>query len=609
MKEEFLDSPLLLSPVKIYNYTQLIASLKKKQQKLSKYRISIQPTSLRDFLRPKYSGFNVNDVVDGFLHNKLRCRQKEYEKTANKSFLLDLKKHMKELRRENDFFIVGSTKVCGKVGDLEAVFDKDPMSAELQEQIVGLTHEGVERKHGYFSDPMLLDVYMFLNSLKPSEDFEQEIEFLGAEYVKYMERFLKENADKIRTPLRRIEDKVTAFVKLRYNRNEYNLEMYEGRYLFAELYTLLRCGLTGSVEELLDHFHIFFEHISYKFKTQFRGWLATRSRPTVPIKVGASDDLFKVFLLGLQDGLNKRADGYVIGSIEDFIWIQLMGLKECGSVAGVLELFKNYRSPKGLLLAYIMTKNYDKAMEQVFKGDFPIVPSYFIMRSLCPRCSNRKVFTDFVFLAAARFSSTQRKVELLDTLRYSVGNYYEVVPEMIVKVGLYDVLGIEDGTCVYLDRRISNRVIEILQGRNEKKKLIKLYYLIDDESLVIDLINETITEAILTDTSIDEYLEIIEYYEKREDMRQIRTMSMLKSFYVFKKNPGLSSLRATPLFDLDLDLRGFKYVIEKIFKPACDVVERTGDAEMAKVLFRLCGVLELNEEVSRYVSRHLVLLV
>lgn len=603
MKDEALAAPLLLTPIKIYNYTQLIAALKKKQQKLSKYKTAVQPTAFRNVLRPKQQGFEVDDIVNGFLHSKLRCRQKDHEKAVNKSFSQTLNRQIKELKRENNLFVVGSSKISSKVGDLERVFDKDPAEMDQNESFADGTQSGC------FNDAMLFDIYMFLRDMKPSTNFEQEIGFLGAEYLSYIERFLKENADKIRTPLKKIEDKVSTFVRLRYSREEYRLEIYEGRYVFAELYTFFRCGLLDSVLELLEKFHVFFEHISHKFKTSFAAWLATKTRPAVPIKIGPADDLFKVFLLGLMDGLGKKADGYVVGSIEDFVWMQLIGLNELNSVENILELFRDYQNPKGLLLAYVMTKSYDKAMELVFKGDFSIVPSYFVMKALCPKCTNKKVFIDFVFLASTRFSSIQRKVELLDSLRTCVEDYYSIVPEMIVKVGLYDVLGIEDGTCLYLDKRVNSRVIEILKAKNEKKKLIKLYYLIDDEPLMIDLINETIAEAILADMDIDPYFEIVEYYEKREDIRQARTMSMLKSFYMFKKSPELSTLRATPLFNLDHNLSEFRYVVEKIFRLACDVVEREGDSEMAKVLFRLCGTLGLGDEISRYVNRHLILLI
>lgn len=605
MKEELVMAPLVLEPAKIYNYIQLIASLKRKQQKLSRYKVSIQPTHLKNVLKPKKYGLCVKDIVNGFLHNELKRKQKEHEKDVNRNFMHCLNKHVKELKKENDLFVIGSSKISGKVGDLELVFDKDPVVMEEQEGSSPRITEG----NRYFNDAMLFDIYMFLRNLRSSESFEQEIGFLGNEYMKYIERFLRENAEKIRTPLKRIENKVSTFVKLRYSRQDYKLEMYEGRYLFAELYTLFRCGLTDSVRELLEKFHVFFEHIAHRFKTNFSNWLATKVQPTVPMKIEPSHDLFKAFFLGLMGGGNGRADGYVIGSIEDFIWMQLMCLNEVRSAADILELFRNYQNPKGLLLAYVMTKNYDKGMELVFRGDFSIVPSYFVMKVLCSRCKNKKVFIDFVFLVASKFSSTQRKVELLDSLRYSVENYYNIIPEMIVKVGLYDVLGIEDGTCLYLDRKINKRVIEILKAKNEKKKLIKLYYLVDDESLVIDLINETLTEAILADINVDSYFEVIEYYEKRENLRQIKMMSVLKSFYLFKKNPSLSSLRSTPLFDLDFDPTNFRYVIEKIFKAACDVVEEIGDSEMARMLFRLCGTLGLGEEISKYVNKHLILLI
>ncbi|ADM12179.1 uncharacterized protein Eint_090500 [Encephalitozoon intestinalis ATCC 50506] len=603
MNEELPVAPLVMKPTRIYNYTQLIACLKAKQQKLSRYKASIPPSPFKGILGPKQCQFDVEDIVNGFLHEKLRARQREHEKSMDKMFSQCVRRHIKELKRENDLFVVGNSKIGGRIKALEDVFDKDFEDKE------GANIAEMEGKGKFFDDAFLLDMYMFLKRLKPSDSFDQEIKFLGDEYLRYVERFLKENADKIKEPLWGEEDKISVFTKLRYSKEEYGLEVYEGRYMFAELYTLFRCGLLDSAKGLLERFHVFFEHISHRFKTSFGSWITTRTKPAVPVKIGGSDDLFKAFLLGLMDEKSRRMDERIIGSIEDFVWMNLISINEGRSASEILKMFRNYQNPKGLFLAYVMLKDYDKAMSLMFKGDFSIIPSYFIMKALCPRCKNKKVFVDFVFLAASRFSSTTRKVEIISSLKSVIEGYYEIVPEMIVKMGLYDVLGIDSGACLYLDKKVNQKVIEILKGKNEKKKLIKLYYLIDDETLVVDLINEAVTEAILSDTDIDEYLEIIEYYERVECTRQTRMMSALKSFYLFKRNPSPSTLGETPLLDSDFDLTNFRYVVEKIFKPACDIVEKMGDNEMARTLFKLCGVLGLGDEMSSYANRHLVLLI
>jgi hypothetical protein len=597
MNEGSIKLPLVLAPTKIYNYTQLVFSLRKKQQKLAAYKSAAPPTPFRSILRPKQQKFSVEDIVDGFLHNKLNQKQREREKEIDGGFMRSLGDKMRELKRENDLFVVGSSKISGRISDLEEALGK---AVDERDRAADASH---------FTDPMLHDVYLFLHKVRLSTDFNQELQFLGDEYMRYIERFLRENADKIAVPLKRMEDKVSVFVRLRYNREEYRLETYEGRYVFAELYTLFRCGLLDEARELLEKFNVFFEHISHKFRSCFSHWLATKNKPSIPLKIGANEDLFKVFLLGLVEGTAQRADGHIISSVEDFIWLQLLSVTEPNSVPSIMEIFRTYSNPKGLLLLYAMLKEYNRALELVFRSDFPIVPSYLIMRALCPKCSTRKVFVDFVFLAASKFSSTRRKVQIVESLKDSIDGYYTIVPEMIVKTGLYEVLGVEDAASVYLDRRINERVVEILKSKNEKKKLVKLYYLVDNEQLVINMINETLTEAILADTDLDDYSEIIQYYERREDIKEVRTMKVLRSFYLFKMSPDLPRLRNTPLFDLDFDLSEFKYVVEKVLRAACDVVEKAGDQEMARCLFRLCGVLGLSDSISNYVNRHLVLLI
>ncbi len=67
-----------------------------------------------------------------------------------------------------------------------------------------------------------------------------------------------------------------------------------------------------------------------------------------------------------------------------------------------------------------------------------------------------------------------------------------------------------------------------------------------------------------------------------KNIKKAKTMSILKIFYLFKKNPEMSTLRVTPLFNLDFDLSSFKYIVEKIFKSVCDVLEKIGDGEMTR---------------------------
>ncbi|EQB60713.1 hypothetical protein NAPIS_ORF01727 [Vairimorpha apis BRL 01] len=131
--------------------------------------------------------------------------------------------------------------------------------------------------------------------------------FLGAEYFKYIERFLNENFSQIDSKIE-IKDKISKFVKLKYSQEEYKLEIYEGRYVFAELYICLRCGHIDILLNLLEEFGDFLDIIEPCFRKNFKSWIISKTTSPLINISSVREDRFRKILFSLmqEKKLNTR---------------------------------------------------------------------------------------------------------------------------------------------------------------------------------------------------------------------------------------------------------------------------------------------------------------
>ncbi|ELA42378.1 uncharacterized protein VICG_00476 [Vittaforma corneae ATCC 50505] len=436
---------------------------------------------------------------------------------------------------------------------------------------------------------------------------------------------------------------------MRFNGEEYRIEIYESRYLWAEAFTFFRIGRTDLLLSLLSEFEIFFEFMSQRFKTVFNGYLAGR-KPNFVVNL-KSDDKFKKFLFELADE-RAKSDGLVINTAEDYIWLRLVTKK---NFKNDIEIFE---SDKIKFMISLFAKKYSKAIDILLKSDFGVIPKFFLLRELCleqnldqageevhstnvfdssnlitrSQLRTRRlvedssstvslasiseqpfaispIFLNFLFNIVTRLSTKEYKVKLIEMLK-SHSEYYDVVPDYIIKFELFDILGkpSEKNTTVefFLDYKLSSKVLQRLREMGDRNKIIQLYSIIDDLTMIQTLRDAT-EEAILIDGTVDQ--EIVEKYLKEKISKDSDELKNMYGFYKFVKNPSVSNLRQTVLFDQNIDMRPYKFVIEKLFAKAIETVRSANDKFMAKHLFKLCGALDLNEECASKVSKDLVLLI
>jgi hypothetical protein len=97
----------------------------------------------------------------------------------------------------------------------------------------------------------------------------------------------------------------------------------------------------------------------------------------------------------------------------------------------------------------------------------------------------------------------------------------------------------------------------------------------------------------------------VDRYLKKSTSRDNEDLKAIYGLYKFSKQPTVSNLKQTILFNQDTSLKSYKFVIEKVFPKAVD----ESDIMMAKQLFKLCGLLVLSEECSLKLSKDLILLI
>lgn len=625
MEEQPKLAPFILKPHRINNYTHLIALLKVKQKKYKDYTYSAVNTAFSNVLGTLKENLELENVFEGFLHEKLSEKAMEFEQQIFSDFSKSINTKIKEIKIENDQKVY-SNKI-GNLAECESLLFTKPTP---------LT----------FKDDLLFDLYQFINKKSTP------ISFLQQSFMKYMLKFFNENSsdatdfDKDGLDSLTLKRTVKEFVKLRYNSEEYKIEVYESRYLWAEIFVLLRIGRTDLALEVINENEIYFEFMTNKFKSIFVGFL--NGKKSNFVHNFRNEDRFKKFLYEMAEE-KAKSDGLIISTVEDYLWLKLVLDKE------IKTDVSEFSNSKVKFMITLLSKKYMKAIDILLKSDFGIVPKFFLLRELCLEQSCNEfestnvfdmsntvksqtktrilhedsssttslmsvpdgnatstitpIFLNFLFNLVSKLSTKEHKVKLVEMLKNHC-EYYSIVPVYIIKYNLFDILGktpdVTGNLEFSLDSKIASKVLSLLKEKGDRSKIIQLYHLIDDVSM-IQFLKEAIEEAILTDETLD--VSILEKYLKKKITKDSVDLENMYGLYKFYTNPSISNLKASVLFDQSINLRPYRFVIEKLFSKAVDIIKLENDQKMAKQIFKLSGILDLNEECSSKLSKDLVSLI
>jgi hypothetical protein len=206
----------------------------------------------------------------------------------------------------------------------------------------------------------------------------------------------------------------------------------------------------------------------------------------------------------------------------------------------------------------LFARDFRQSIDILLKSDFGIVSKFFLLRELCIESGTvdymelrgnsttiDPVFLNFLFNIVSRLTTNEHKVKLIEILK-THQEYYDVIPQYIIKFELFDILGSpseRERMIEYsLDPKVTIKVLQKLREDGERSKIVKLYNIIDDVSMM-QVLKETIEEAILTDDAIDQA--IVEKYLKSKISKDSDELECMYGFYKFSKERSIASLKQT----------------------------------------------------------------
>ncbi|KAI5147972.1 hypothetical protein ENBRE01_0032 [Enteropsectra breve] len=597
----------------ITNIAQIIAHIDTKKHKYAKFstKTGYSCSKLSGVFKEKTAAFDVIKVTEGFIHQKLKEMLDVYQRTVNGAFEESISREIAMLRKENA--LKGYISKTGNIKDVESMLIATPTMKT-------------------FGDAFLFEIYNFLQSRVSA------LEFMQQAYLSHVCAFMtshgkscfsagKERLSPKGISSQDLQNAVCEFVQIRFNADSYQIEVYESRYLWAELFVFFRIGRIDLVKTLLQNNETFFEHMGDKFKTLFETYLSGKQLFNLNIPAIRHGDCFKQFFFSLLRD-EECSDGKVICSAEDFFWLKYVRGHD------ILKDLGKFSNPKARLLGYVLARQYSSALDLLLSSNFSLIAKYNLAREICiaestefafrtlaesSDCTSgektmahdnnapvtNQLFLNFVFSIAGKMSKCENKVKFIEMLK-PCSDYYEVVPKYIIKYRLYELLGSTErglgSMHESLDEKIAGNIIEALKASGNKKEMINLFKYIDDERM-IDLLCAVIEESILGGEKVNE--EIILKYLNVHDGKNIGRLRQLYAFYRFFSEKTMENLKNTSIFDINRNHMPYRLVIEKVFPGAVDIVMADGDSELSLILFKTCGTLGLNEECCERASRDL----
>lgn len=588
-----LKVPFTLKPTQITNYAHAISELKsfKYEKPTTKYfdeissynALKLKIKELGNFFSEHEEIPTVEDILDGIQQEKLKSHFSKMQQNLIKKFVKKINQKIDGLKEtlENKCNIAHSITTS----DLKYVENNFESDAE----------------YSTFSKPILAELYFLLKNKKDGRKFLEE------QFLNFIKRFFKSNAERITVKTGSIEEKISHFVKMRYNKTDFNIEVYEDRFIYAEIYVLMRCGLIEEARKLLLSIPFFNPRFVDKLTTYFDSPQKLIHCPVL----SSNEDKFKQIIykiISIPSSINPNS---IISTLEDVLWIRILNLEKNLPV-NFEDLLKETKSSTNKLMIHIINQNYQEAQNILLKGDFSAVDAFFLCNEIIKYdFQQSRLYTHFIFLIAKKFESAEKRaliIKKLAPLLESQSKAESGIKEIcknIVEYEFYEILSM-------LPQIYGKYVIQILKVSNKKKDLLKLYFLNEDELEIIELLEEALIDEISKSSNLKrfedfEYFEIYNYLISRSSKERLTKMIVLKEFLEFKIHRNCTALQKTKLFDegyIDL-LRGLD-CINEIVIIASDIIFKERNSILAYKLINIMGNLMLSSKTQQLLLKNLI---
>lgn len=448
-----------------------------------------------------------------------------------------------------------------------------------------------------FSDPLLGMLFKFLNQ-NLENDFSKEKEFLEQQFIDHVNYFYKINSEVSSAENLTLSQKIQEYVKMRYNKIDLNIAAYDGRYIYAELYILIRCGLYKEAEALLAEQTIFEEHFVDSLENFFRN----TPNKQVSTFINKNDDFFKVTIYKLITIPSSCENNLVLSTFEDVIWANFFVSQQQESID-----FNNFnfdiKQSRTKLLVAIMTKNYSEAVRIIINGEFSAVDTFFLGKELLKKDDRETIlFVNFVFLIIKQCSSVDTKLKVISSISFLSQE------EICLKLIEFDMLEILS----LISDEYKLKVIELLRNSNNKILLLKLHYMSGDVVELYELLSEALIEEInsenvLKNISDFSYYDVYTFLKSKNFVEEQSKLSILTNFLQFKIEQSIESLSRTDIFKEDcFDIIKNLGCTEKIIMLACEVINKNNHQFYAKKLVELANKLRISNFVQQNLLKKLI---
>ncbi|KAG0436745.1 hypothetical protein DMUE_4077 [Dictyocoela muelleri] len=636
------------------NHTQFIASLKSIQKNYDKFITSekrieeqipitilnnlIQSVSISFTKNFNHNEIDLDDIFDGFIEEKLFLKASKWEDEMKNYILKECDKEIRRLKRVRDV----ERKTQMKIRMIDLNFLEDNFMAEKY----SFHDEYLSCAYDFLNSDEELKICSSGNSIGEEDKNRRNTlnpqKFLQNRYLDFVKEFIQTNTKNHNLSM---EEVITEFTKLIFDRIDYQIEVYKDRYIYAELYVMIRTGQIEMAINLVGEFKEFFQQYDPVFMKNFLRHLKGETPKFINFdnQQLKSLDRFKSFLIKLISNKYKETGDWIFSCIEDYLWFHFYSTndlnekiyKHKGNFRIHKDLINRFKGYSGNIqfLVRILCGDFKGASELLLKADFSICEIWFLIRKILKFNHGddcKALMTDIIFIIAENFTSTPKRYKIIEFLKPILNDeYYEIVSNKIIDHKLFDIIG-EDTMIPVCDLKMTQKIGEILKVRFDKKLIIRFHYVFNDDQFVVKVLSDYLIENIVNDEIMIKTNEIpskknkfgvsknfdkifnkvSSFYIGKEENEDYRFLEALSAINEFKSKGDIKSLLKTPFLNKETQylLKRIPVIMEKMVGRVCQVLIGICDFNSAREVFELCVEFGLSEDVCRDICEKVGLL-
>lgn len=454
-----------------------------------------------------------------------------------------------------------------------------------------------------FTNPFLSLAFSFFILERSKKDvfytrksiFQNEIEYLESHYHNY-----------IMNHQNNTQNNVKGYADYICSTEQYFLESYHNRYLFAEIFLYLRIGKISDALQLIEKYKDFFNSSAPEIEKSIVDFYQGKyvSKMYYEKMRGAKNDRFKLLIFQILCNVPDVFD--ILSTFEDFLWFTMLHAK---NIDDLYSRKDNLDIDGCKFLLSLFCRKYKDAFSILLTKDFPIIEMFFTAREMSNHTKIIEPYVEIVFLFIKKFTKKERKIELVNSL--CTGTKSEkIIADILVKTDSLDLIGLKDDICG-LNTKIVDQVAYYLQKNGDREKLLQLYYLFNNDRKILQILNEYLIDLILKDKKeINKHNDIIDYFSKTTNSKEKDKMLFLINIIHFTKSQNMADLKNSNFFSSShmSIISELRPVISKLIPLITKLINLENDINIANNFINLCNSMGLGDKCRSLMGENLILI-